>query len=171
MRAPQSTCAFTGHRPQKLPWRKNENDTRCIALKAKLRDAVENAYQDGITHFICGMAKGCDLYFGEIVLSLKERYPDITLEAAIPCPTQTEGWTEAEKERYNHLLACCDAETMVQDHYAPGCMQRRNKYMVDHAGMLIAVYDGYPGGTMRTIEYAMRRGLDIVDIAPTMEEE
>lgn len=26
------TCAFTGHRPQNLPFRFNENDDRCIAL-------------------------------------------------------------------------------------------------------------------------------------------
>lgn len=27
------TCAFTGHRPQNLPFRFNESDKRCIALK------------------------------------------------------------------------------------------------------------------------------------------
>ena len=51
---------------------------------------------------------------------------------------------------------------MVQDHYSAGCMQRRNRYMVDHAQRLIAVFDGQEGGTRRTVEYAMRRGLEIV---------
>ena len=55
-------------------------------------------------------------------------------------------------------------ETMVQQQYSPGCMQRRNRYMVDHASLLIAVHDGLPGGTRRTIEYALRRGIGIVDI-------
>ena len=48
-------------------------------------------------------------------------------------------------------------------------MQRRNRYMVDHASMLLAVHDGQSGGTQRTMEYAMRRGLQIVDIPPVME--
>ena len=48
-------------------------------------------------------------------------------------------------------------------------MQRRNRYMVDHASMLLAVHDGQPGGTRRTMEYAMHRGLQIVDIPPVME--
>ena len=48
-------------------------------------------------------------------------------------------------------------------------MQRRNRYMVDHASLLLAVHDGQPGGTQRTMEYAMRRGLQIVDIPPVME--
>lgn len=51
----------------------------------------------------------------------------------------------------------------------PGWHARRNRYMVDHASMLLAVHDGQPGGTQRTMEYAMRRGLQIVDIPPVME--
>ena len=29
----EKTCAFTGHRPQKLPFGFNEADERCTALK------------------------------------------------------------------------------------------------------------------------------------------
>ena len=53
---------------------------------------------------------------------------------------------------------------MVQHHYDRGCMQRRNRYMVDRSGLLIAVYDGQPGGTMQTIAYAMKRQLRTVII-------
>lgn len=31
------SCAFTGHRPHKFPWRYNEADERCMALKAALK--------------------------------------------------------------------------------------------------------------------------------------
>ena len=31
-----TTCAFTGHRPHKFPWKDNEADPRCIALKETL---------------------------------------------------------------------------------------------------------------------------------------
>ena len=41
-------------------------------------------------------------------------------------------------------------------------MQRRNRYMVDHASRLIAVFDGQEGGTRRTVEYALRSGLEVV---------
>ena len=108
----------------------DESDLRCIALKAKLRAAVESAIHEGMEHFICGMAEGCDLYFAETVLALKSTYPHITLEAAIPCPSQADGWGEAQKSRYRDILARCDYETMVQQSYTPGCMQRRNRYMV-----------------------------------------
>ena len=164
MRGKPSTCCFTGHRPGKLPWRTNENDPRCRALKKQLAGVIEQTILDGMTHFICGMAEGCDLYCAEAVLALRERYPFITLEAAIPCPTQADGWTRAQRERYRRILARCDYETMVQDHYTRECMQRRNRYMVDHSALLIALHDGLPGGTRNTIEYALRRALDIIDI-------
>ena len=74
MRGRPCSCAFTGHRPGKLPWGEDESDLRCIALKAKLRAAVESAIHEGMEHFICGMAEGCDLYFAETVLALKSTY-------------------------------------------------------------------------------------------------
>lgn len=35
---------------------------------------------------------------------------------------------------------------------------------MDHASLLIAAFDGSAGGTRYTVEYAMRRGLEIVDL-------
>ena len=162
------TCCFTGHRPEKLPWGNNEADPACAALKARLWDVVEEAYRGGMRHFICGMARGCDLYFAETVLRLRSQYPDITLEAAIPCASQSSGWRREERERWQAILAACDLETLVQEKYDPGCMLRRNRYMVDHSALVIAVYDGSDGGTRRTLEYAIRKKVPFVDINPVI---
>jgi uncharacterized phage-like protein YoqJ len=133
-----------------------------VELKQRLRREAERAYEDGFRHFITGMARGTDQYFAQIVLELKESLPGITLEAAIPCEEQAARWKESEREQYFDLVARCDLETMVQRHYDRGCMQRRNRYMVDRSSRLIAAYDGLLGGTMYTIHYAMRRGIDVV---------
>ena len=164
MPARQDSCCFTGHRPAKLPWRYHEADPRCAALKRRMADAVDFAYEQGYRHFICGMALGCDLYFCECALALRERHPEVTVEAAIPCPTQAERWPAAQRARYEALVERCDLETMVSAQYTPSCMQRRDRYMVDHASLLIAAFDGSPGGTRYTMEYALRRGLTIVDL-------
>lgn len=164
MRARQESCCFTGHRPAKLPWRYDESDPRCLRLKSRLRDAVEAAYEQGYRHFLCGMAQGCDLYFCEAVLALRARHPDVTLEAAIPCPTQADSWPESQRERYRRLVEACDYETMVSARYSSSCMLRRDRYMVDHASLLIAAFDGSAGGTRYTVEYALNRGLAIVDL-------
>ena len=151
MRGRQSACCFTGHRPGKLPWRYNEEDLRCVLLKARIADAVEAAYQEGFRHFLCGMALGCDLYFCECVLRLRQTHPDVTVEAAVPCPSQADAWPPDQRRRYERLVAACD------------------RYMVDHAALLIAAFDGSPGGTRYTVEYAMRRGLEIVDLPIVLE--
>ena len=167
MRGRPVTCCFSGYRPAKLPWGMNESDPRCQSLKLRLRHAVEAAIDEGYCHFICGMAQGVDLYCCELLLELRKEHP-ITVEAAIPCLTQADTWPADQRERYRSLVAGCDVETVVQEAYTPGCMQRRNRYMVDHASMLIAVFDGQEGGTRATIQYAMERGLDIVDIPPVL---
>ena len=164
MRGKQSACCFTGHRPTKLPWKYNEEDPSCLALKRKIADAVEAAYEAGYRHFICGMAQGCDLYFCECALELRARYSEVTVEAAIPCPTQADTWPASQRQRHRELVASCDFETLVSERYSAACMQRRDRYMVDHAALLIAAFDGSAGGTRYTVEYAMRRGLEIVDL-------
>ena len=110
------------------------------------------------------MARGADLYFCEAVLALREKYPGVTLEAAIPCEEQAARWKERDRNRYFSIIEQCDLETMVQRHYTNGCMQRRNRYMVDHASLVLAVYDGMLGGTMYTLTYAMRQGVRVVTL-------
>ena len=166
MRGRQSACAFTGYRPEKLPWLEDETDLRCIDLKRRLFLAMEDACRQEMEHFLCGMARGCDLYFCEAFALLKQDWPGITLEAAVPCTTQPDGWSAAEQARYRRLLDACDYETVVQERYSYGCMMRRNRYMVDHASMLIAVYDGQSSGTQQTVEYALRRGIRVVLVPP-----
>ena len=100
------------------------------------------------------------------MLELRIRKGDVTLEAAVPCSTQADGWPEPDRSRWRALLAACDLETLVQSGYTRGCMLRRNRYMVDHSALVIAVYDGTPGGTCRTLEYALRQKVSFVDLPP-----
>ena len=62
------------------------------------------------------------------------------------------------------LLARCDEQHLIQQAYSPNCMQRRNQYMVDHSALLLAAFAGLPGGTMNTILYAQRSGVETVVI-------
>lgn len=149
-------CCFTGHRPGKLPWREDEWDHRCVALKERMMVLVRKAYSRGYRHFITGMARGIDTYCCEAVLRLRKECEDVLLEAAIPCQTQAQRWKACDQERYRRLLAQCDLKTMIQMAYTPGCMLRRDRYMVQRAEYVIGVYDGISqGGTRQTLAYAL----------------
>ena len=167
----EQTCCFTGHRPAKLPWGYDETDPRCQSLKRRIRDALECAWQEGYRHFLCGMAMGCDIYFCEEALALRAQHPEVTVEAAIPCPTQADAWPPAQRRRYHRLVEDCDLETMVADKYSASCMIRRDRYMVDRSSLLIAAFDGTPGGTQYTVQYAMSKGVNVVDLAIEVPED
>lgn len=101
-----------------------------------------------VTVTICSI----DMYAAEIVLGLKSRYKGIILEIAIPCESQAEKWTEEQRDRYFDIASKCDKETLIQHHYTADCMHKRNRYMVDQADFIIAVWDGRPSGTGKTVQ-------------------
>ena len=156
-------CACSGHRPEKLPWGYDEADPRCVALKQQMEEVLRQLLEGGCHHFLCGMARGVDLYFAELLLSFREEYP-LTLEAVVPCPTQSSGWRRDQRQRYDAVLAQCDAVTVLEEEYSPGCMLRRNRYMVDRADMLLTVYDGSSGGTAATVAYAREKGIGLIPL-------
>lgn len=161
-------ACFTGHRPQSLPFGTREWDIRCVLLKRRMkREILRTIQEDGVTHFITGMALGIDQYAAEIVLELKKHHPEIVLEAAIPCSVQHIRWTPEQQQRYQKILSACDLCTVLQERYSTGCMQRRNRYMVDKSSILIAVWNGNPGGTGSTVLYAQSRGKEVRILDPT----
>ncbi len=157
-------CMFTGHRPHKLPWGTDEADPRCVALKIILARQVQAAWNMGCRTFLCGMARGTDLYFAEAVLALRQEKPEVRLVAMIPCPTQAEGWNKKDKGRYESLCAQCDEQVVLEPSYTPGCMLRRNRAMVERSQVLISVYDGSGGGTGSTVSRAEKQGLTILPV-------
>lgn len=161
------TVCFTGHRPQKLPWGFNENDVRCLAMREIAKLEIENAIiNGGKEHFISGMALGFDMICAELVLELKKQYPFITLECAIPCKGQEKLWPADQQRRYHDIIKQADKTRCIYNHYVDGCMQERNRYMINNSSLVIALFNGKPGGTKQTIDYAKQHGLEIDVIEP-----
>ena len=160
-------CAFTGHRPRRLPFECNTSDTRYIQLKTALRDlSIGKIESENVVKFISGMALGVDMLAAEVVLELQSVYSEICLEAAIPCADQPVKWCVPQKERYHNILARCTQRTVLQKEYTVDCMEKRNQYMIDHADFLIAVWDGKPSGTGKTVRYAMSKGVAVMVLDP-----
>ena len=97
---------------------------------------------------------------------LKDDYPNITLEAAIPCRSQADRWNIVSKKRYNRLLLLCDKVTYVNEAYTKNCMMERNIYMIDNSDYVVAVWNGKPSGTGKTVEYAVNCGKDVFYVDP-----
>lgn len=162
-------CAFTGYRPQKMPFGFNEMDPRCIDFKERIRNTIKMLIWEGYSHFLSGGARGMDMYAAEIVLDLRQQYPWIGLEMVIPFDTQPEKWALEYRIRYAHLMDGADIITCIGHEYSKSAIFNRNKYLVDNADLLLAAYDGIPGGTQMTCEYAKRIGVPVCCIRPVVE--
>lgn len=164
----RQAIAFTGHRPESLPFGENEKSAGCARLKEMLRSEVVDRASQGYEIFYCGAARGSDILFGEQVLQVRNTaYPAIRLICVIPHENQAENWPESWRDRYFHLLEQANDEVLISTRYTRGCYHQRNRYMVDRANALLAVFNGTPkGGTAYTVEYARNRAKEIVIFDP-----
>lgn len=151
------SIAFTGHRI--IPSARQEE------VRKRLTTAVTLACKSGMTRFYCGMALGFDMMAAEVVLSLKDKFPDIQLIAVVPFSGQSNRRTSSEQERYHRILAKTDKVVTLSENYFRGCLFRRNDYMLSHSCGVIAYYDGKAqGGTFYTVRKAGKMKMDVVNI-------
>ncbi len=152
-------CCFTGHRPEKLIW--SENNVKSW-LDLEIRKAVEGGY----VTFISGMARGVDIWAAEIVLRLREEGSPVHLICASPFEGFERSWSDNWKQRYSDVMRRADFVKYICKDYNRACFQIRNEWMVDHSALVIAVYNGQPGGTKNTVDYAKRNGVAVVQMQP-----
>ncbi len=161
------SCAFTGHRPNKFPWKYNEKDERCVALKAVLKEQIEKLAAGGVTNFYSGMALGVDTWAAMAVLALREQNQAVKLHCVLPCEGQEIKWAVPSQVLYKYILGEADSVEYVSRTYHQKCMLERNQRLVDSAGILLAVYNGEKrGGTAATVRYALKAGRKIICIIP-----
>ena len=147
-------CCFTGHRPEKLKRIEEE-------VKKGLESVILKAVQDGYTTFITGMASGVDLWAGQIVLRLRQENPELRLIAALPYPDCDSRWSASWRKQYAEVLEAANLVKSISPQYSMASFQKRDQWMVDRVTRVVAVYDGVPGGTKNTIEYAMKCGVEV----------
>ena len=154
----QRRCCFTGHRPEKL----GRPEAEVVeGLKKEIRTAIA----DGFQTYISGMARGVDLWAAEIVLALRDEGAAVHLICASPYKGFESRWSREWRERYRRVMERADLVRFICPGYSRDCFQRRNEWMVDHSARVIAVYDGQPGGTRNTVDYAERQGLEVINLA------
>ena len=148
-------CAFTGHRPEKL-------ETPEEYVKEWLEKQIRQAVGDGYTDFISGMQRGVDLWAVEILLKLKTEGDNLRIIAACAFEGMDRSFDDDYKRLYREFLSVADEVNVILDRPTKYAYIKRDEWMVDHANRLIAVFTGAPGGTKKTVEYAQKKGIEIV---------
>jgi len=151
------TVCFSGHR--------NIPAFELGSLKQRIQEAVRTAYNSGYRVFICGGARGFDTLAALEVLKHRSGHPDTRLVIAVPCLQQADRWPEKDRKIYRSILGQADEKVILSDFYYSGCMQNRNRYMVDSASLCICYMTRFEGGTWSTVRYAMRSALLVQNLA------
>jgi len=123
-----------------------------------------NIIESGYNIFYIGMAIGFDITGCKLLNELKETYKDIKIIACIPCKEQDKFFNKKEKNDYENCLKFCEEIIYITDTYITGCMQMRNRYMVDNCDLLLAYLYKNLGGTYYTVNYAKRKNKEIIYI-------
>ncbi|MBO5136419.1 MAG: DUF1273 family protein [Clostridia bacterium] len=151
------TCSFTGHRIV--------DSLSSPKIMSGLLDTCEDLIKKGFDTFISGGARGFDLLAAEAILTLKKTHPHIRLVMALPCRNQTQGWGKADKERYENILSLCDQTEYISENYFEGCMQIRNRFMINNSSICVAYLKNARGGTYSTVLYAKEQGIQVINLA------
>lgn len=150
----ENTCCFTGHRDVPAAQR--------AALAARLDAAVQRLAEEGIVYFGAGGAVGFDTLAAQAVLRARRTRPQLRLILVLPCPEQARHWPRRDAAAYERLKAQADKVVYVSPVYVPGCMQRRNRHLVDSSGVCVAYCTRQTGGTAYTVNYARQQGLRVI---------
>ena len=160
-----TTAAFTGHRPEKLPWGIDEDRAEARAFKLRLKETLTELIATGCIDFLSGAARGFDTIAAETVLELRKEFPWVSLTLVLPFDKQADKWDEMDRARWNRLVENADHVLHLAGGYDKGCMRRRNRYLVDHSALLIAAYNGdEQSGTAMTLAYAAEQNRTVIRI-------
>lgn len=155
-------CCFTGHRDYEKSVTKNE--------KLIFEKLVNNLIGFGYTTFVAGGALGFDTAAAELILKKRAEGSRVRLMLVLPCADQTARWSPADRRRYEKIKKAADEVICLHDAYVDGCMQERNRFMVDKSSFCIAYCRKNFGGTAGTIRYAKGNGVHVCNLVEMAAE-
>ena len=152
-----SVC-FSGHRELK----------HYYDLYNKTQTEVENLIKKDYKYFYTGGALGFDMLAANVVISLKNRYPQIKLILVLPFkePYKVENnWKINDISDYNLILSKADKIIFMYDQYKRGCYYKRNRYLVDNSNICVAYQKRKNSSTAYTVNYAQEKKIKIINLA------
>lgn len=149
MESIENSCCFTGHRIIRTEHRDKLNENLCLI--------IEDLYNTGVYRFLCGGALGFDTVAAKAVISMKSKFPAIKLILALPCHEQEKSWSKSSIIEYEAIKSSADEVIYISDKYYDGCMQKRNRFMVDNSTHCVFYLTSVRGGTGYTVKYALEK--------------
>ena len=160
---PSSAC-FTGHRVISA--------NKMHDVKAALDETIVSLVNQGVTAFFNGGAMGFDLLAAERVIAFKmlSGLP-IKLILILPCEGHSEKWGKENKSRLLAVMQNAEELICLSERYYDGCMEARNRQLVEHSDVCVAYLTRECSGTSQTVRLARERGMRVVNLAERKKEQ
>ena len=154
----RTTVAITGHRDMV--------ETKELGQKVSaFFDGLREQNQEIV--LLSPLADGADRFVAEIFLQKQKEYGHLSLIVPMPFDKKRymEDFDEASKKDFLKLLTKSDNVFEVEHQTDSGYLDV-GRYVVDHAEILLALWDGTYngkiGGTGEVVEYAKNNGHEVV---------
>ena len=69
--------AFTGYRPEKMPFKENKKDEHYLKFRKMQMRVIRRLVERGYTHFISGLALGFDTWVAEDIIELRKENEEL----------------------------------------------------------------------------------------------
>lgn len=81
---------------------------------------------------------------------------------------KTRGWKAKDITIYEKIKQQADKVVYTSKEYTRGCMHKRNRHLVDNSSICVTYLTEQSGGTAYTVDYAIKHGLTVINIAETI---
>lgn len=153
----EKTCCFTGH--------KNLTQEQAIEALHLLIKRVNELTIEGYTHFISSFANDTDVLLAQIIGSFRYKNKNLVLEAVIPIENKLNSL-----DKIKYALMLYNKVTVMQEQRGHECFQKRNKYMIDNSGVVVALWDEKTSKeAYNAVNYARSQGKEIICMSPLQE--
>lgn len=152
-------------------------------IKKTLENQLRILIDEGLEWVIVSGQLGVETWAAEVVLDLKEEFPDLKYAVLTPFLDQEKRWNEAKQEKYQMILEMADFHRSLTNrpYEAPWQFIEKNRFFLRNSDGMLIVYDeemdGSPKFTKKEAEsYAEKNDYQVIlisadDLRVVAEEE
>lgn len=144
---------ITGYKPHELGIF-NDKHPGVPIIKKALENRLRILLDEGLEWVIISGQQGVETWAAEVVLTLKEEFPDLKFAIITPFLEQDKNWQEIKQEKYQSLVAQADFVTSVtkKPYEAPWQFTEKDKFIIQNTDGLLLVYDEENEGSPKYIK-------------------
>ena len=136
------TIFITGYKPHELGIF-NDNHVGIGIIKRAIENHLRTLLDDGLEWVVISGQQGVETWAGQVVLELKNEFPELKYSLITPFLEQEKNWNEHKQATYSHILQNADFVTIVtkRPYEAPWQFIEKDKFIIENTDAALLIYD------------------------------